>query len=75
MQTVRILKIFFAKIALHTQFVGEIIDVKADEAVLDDKGNASISKVKPILYAPTINCYYGIGNQIGAAFSIGKEIK
>jgi flavin reductase (DIM6/NTAB) family NADH-FMN oxidoreductase RutF len=26
------------EIGLHTQFIGEILDIKADEDVLDDKG-------------------------------------
>ena len=39
------------EIGLHTQFIGEIIDVKADEAVLAENGMPDIKKVNPILYA------------------------
>ena len=63
------------EIGLHTQFIGEILDVKADEAVLDEKGNPHIEKVKPLIFSPTGLTYYGIGECLGKAFSLGKEIK
>lgn len=63
------------EIGLHTQFIGEIMDVKADESVLDDKGMPDIEKVKPILYAPSQKAYYGVGEKLGEAFSAGKSIE
>lgn len=60
------------EIGLHTQFIGEILDVKADASVLDDSGIPDIAKIKPILYAPEIRTYHGVGEFIGKAFSIGK---
>jgi flavin reductase (DIM6/NTAB) family NADH-FMN oxidoreductase RutF len=62
------------EIGLHTQFIGEIKDVKADASVLDETGIPDITKIKPILYAPEIRCYHGIGEFIGKAFSIGKTL-
>jgi flavin reductase (DIM6/NTAB) family NADH-FMN oxidoreductase RutF len=62
------------EIGVHTQFIGEIMDVKADEAVLGEKGWPDIEKVKPIIYGPEIGTYHGIGKFLGKAFSIGKEI-
>jgi flavin reductase (DIM6/NTAB) family NADH-FMN oxidoreductase RutF len=62
------------EIGLHTQFIGEILDVKADESVLGENGTIDIEKVHPILYAPEIRAYYGIGECLGKAFSIGKQI-
>lgn len=59
----------------HTQFVGEIIDVKVDEGVLDEKGLPDIQKVSPLVYTPEVRNYYGIGTLIGEAYSIGKGIK
>ena len=61
------------EIGLHTQFIGEIIDIKADEAMLDEKGVPAIEKVKPVLFAPEMQAYYGVGNFLGKAFSIGKK--
>ena len=63
------------EIGLHTQFVGEILDVKADDSVCDGNGYAGIEKVKPILFDPGINTYHGVGRLLGRAFSIGKEIR
>ena len=63
------------ELGLHTQFIGEIKDVKADKSVLDEKGLPDIEKVKPFTYVPEIRTYYGIGKYLGKAFSIGKEIR
>ncbi len=62
------------ELGLHTQFVGQIVDVKADESVLDDKGRPAIEKVRPFVFAPSDRTYYGIGRLVGKAFSMGKEI-
>jgi flavin reductase (DIM6/NTAB) family NADH-FMN oxidoreductase RutF len=40
------------EIGLHTEFVGEIVDVKADESVLNKSGLPDIKKVKPIVFSP-----------------------
>ena len=61
------------EIGTHVQFIGEIVDIKADESVLDEKGNLDIEKVRPILFAPGNTAYYGVGELVGPAFSIGKE--
>jgi flavin reductase (DIM6/NTAB) family NADH-FMN oxidoreductase RutF len=63
------------EIGLHTQFIGEIIDVKADEAVLGEKGLPAIEKVRPIVFSPEVRRYYKIGDYLGEAFSIGKNIR
>lgn len=63
------------KIGLHTQFIGEILDIKADDSVVGEKG-PEIDKIKPFLWAPDYaRGYYGVGKYLGKAFSIGKEPK
>jgi flavin reductase (DIM6/NTAB) family NADH-FMN oxidoreductase RutF len=62
------------EIGIHTQFIGEIMDVKADESVIGNNGLPDMAKVKPILYAPEVKIYYGVGESLGQAHSIGKEI-
>lgn len=62
------------ELGLHTQFVGQILDVKADESVLDDQGRPAIGKVRPFVFAPSDHTYHGIGECLGKAFSIGKDI-
>ena len=61
------------EIGLHTQFVGEILDVKAEDSVLDENGMPEMKKVRPFVYAPETRGYYGIGNYIAKAFSAGKK--
>jgi len=58
----------------HTQFVGEILDVKADEAVLGEDGLPRIENVKPILFAPIARTYHSLGEFLGKAYSIGREV-
>ena len=59
---------------LHTQFVGEILDVKVDEEVLGKGGVPDLEKLLPICFAPEVHAYYGLGRQLGKAFSIGKRL-
>ncbi|UJS16242.1 MAG: flavin reductase family protein [Candidatus Jettenia sp.] len=62
------------EIGLHTQFIGEILDVKAEESVLGEDGLIDMEKLHPMLYAPDIRAYYGVGEYLGKAFSIGKQL-
>ena len=68
----KVLHVF--ELGLHTQFVGEIMDVKVDEAVLGREGHPEIEKVRPILFSPGDRMYHGVGGSLGHAFAIGKEI-
>lgn len=62
------------EIGLHTQFIGEIKDVKASETIF--RGDLpDIKKAHPIIYAPDRQEYYGIGKLLGNGFSMGKEIE
>ncbi len=62
------------EIGLHTQFIGEILDVKADESVLGDDGLPRVEKVRPIVFEPFNHTYHGIGRLLGEAFALGKDI-
>ena len=62
------------EIGLHTLFVGEIVDVKADEEVLGDRGLPDIEKVRPMIFGPEIRTYHGIGRYLGQAFAVGKDL-
>jgi flavin reductase (DIM6/NTAB) family NADH-FMN oxidoreductase RutF len=61
------------EIGLHTQFIGEIMDVKAEAEFLGDDGLPDIEKVRPIIFAPEGRSYHGVGKYLGKAFSIGKR--
>lgn len=59
-------------LGLHTLFVGEIRDVKADQEVLT--GNTpDLLKIKPLVYAQGSKKYHGIGPALGPAFQIGRK--
>jgi flavin reductase (DIM6/NTAB) family NADH-FMN oxidoreductase RutF len=62
------------ELGLHTQFVGQIVDVKADEEVLGDNGLPAMEKVRPLVFAPGTHTYYGVGEFLGQAFAIGKKL-
>ncbi len=62
------------ELGLHTQFVGEIMDVKADENVLNAKGAIDIEKVKPIIFTASSGTYHGVGKKLQDAFTT-REMK
>jgi flavin reductase (DIM6/NTAB) family NADH-FMN oxidoreductase RutF len=62
------------ELGLHTHFVGEVLDVKADESVLREDGEPDVEKVAPLVFSPEIRLYHGLGDCLGKAFSIGHEL-
>jgi len=60
------------EIGLHTYFVGEIKDVKAEESVLDQDMTLDAALVDPIIFSPEVRRYHGLGDFIGPAFSLGR---
>lgn len=63
------------EIGLHTQFIGEILDVKIDEDRLDENRRPDVEKIKPFFFVPETRLYYGTGRFLGKAFQAGREIK
>jgi flavin reductase (DIM6/NTAB) family NADH-FMN oxidoreductase RutF len=61
------------EIGLHTQFIGEVMDIVAEEDVLGESGAIDIERVRPLIFAPENRAYYGVGARLGEAFSIGRE--
>ncbi len=61
-------------IGLHTLFIGEVADVKADETCFTD-GKPDMKKIDPLIFSPEERNYYGTGDYAGQAFSIGKDLK
>ena len=55
--------------------IGNIVNVSADESVLDDKGNVDIGKAAIITYNSAQHDYRVLGEKVGNAFSDGKKIK
>jgi flavin reductase (DIM6/NTAB) family NADH-FMN oxidoreductase RutF len=60
------------ELGTHTLFVGEVLDIKADES-LEDDGALDIQKVDPLIFS-FWGDYYKIGERVGRAFSMGKGL-
>jgi len=63
-----------SEIGIHTHFIGEIMDVKAENSVLGENGLPDILKVRPILFGPGMQAYYSVGQYLGKAFAIGRKM-
>ena len=55
--------------------VGEIVNISADESVLDADGNISAEKLAPLCYDPVRHAYCTLGKAVGKAFSDGNALK
>jgi flavin reductase (DIM6/NTAB) family NADH-FMN oxidoreductase RutF len=62
-------------IGLHTQFIGEIKDIKADEDILTANGLPDITKVKPFVYDAAGPGYFALGEFLGKSYSVGRKEK
>jgi len=62
------------EIGLHTQFIGEIIDVKGDSDVFGEDGHLDIMKIKPLIYDTAHHGYHGVGPCLAKAHAIGKKL-
>ncbi|SHM06136.1 flavin reductase family protein [Fibrobacter sp. UWB7] len=54
--------------------LGEIVNVTADESVLDQDGKLSVEKLAPVCYDSAGHGYYVMERRVGNAFSDGKSI-
>jgi len=61
------------ELGLHTLFVGEVLDAKADEAVVAGDGKPDLAKLRPLVYAPVHREYHAWGDRLGKAFSVGMR--
>ena len=55
--------------------VGEIVNVSADESILDENGKVDAKLLDPIIYDSVTHAYWNFGEKVGQAFSDGKKIK
>lgn len=55
------------EIGSHTQFIGQVMDVKADEEVLGENGLPSAEKINPLIGSAGERAYYSIGKWLGQA--------
>ncbi|MBQ7278422.1 MAG: flavin reductase family protein [Clostridia bacterium] len=63
---------------LHTDhvdgIVGRIVNVKAEEAVLDEKGKVVPEKLNALVFDQFTNGYYTVGEKVGKAWNAGVPL-
>ena len=57
------------------RLVGEIVNVSADESVLDPDGKIDPDKLQPIIFDPVHSTYRKLGGKVGNAFHDGNRLK
>ena len=62
------------EIGLHTMFVGEIMDVKADPEVLGEDGSLDVQKLRPFFFDSDTRRYFKLGEpRAGHLMSEGTQ--
>lgn len=59
----------------HTQITGEIVNILADEDVLDENGKISLELLNPIVYDDVLYDYFEVGKKKSDAFKPGLKLK
>ena len=59
----------------ETRIVGEVVNMSADETILDQNGNIDIDKMEPIAFDSTSASYRVLGSIVGNAFKDGAQLK
>lgn len=57
------------------RLIGEIVNVCAEERILDNEGKIDLTKFSPITYDPVHHTYRKLGEVVGQAFSDGLRLK
>ena len=55
--------------------IGEIVNISAEESILDENGKVDAKKLDPIIYDSVSHAYWSFGEKVGSAFCDGKSIK
>ena len=62
-------------IGSHVQITGEVVNIQADEGILDEHGKYSLEKLKPIIYDEENWRYLAVGEKTADAFKCGLVFK
>lgn len=61
------------EVGSHTQITGEIVNIIANEDVIDEDGNVSMKLLNPIVYDMVLHDYFELGKKIDDAFECGLK--
>ena len=64
-----------AEVGSHTQITGEIVNVQADEDIVDENGKIIFEKVNPIVWDDITHSYYETGGKIADGFNVGLKFR
>lgn len=59
----------------HVRIVGEVVNLSADEEILDDNGIIDIGKMDALVYDSPAHAYRVVGERAGSAFLDGEALK
>lgn len=63
------------KVLEEDLYLAQIVNVNADESILDENGKVSLEKFIPISYDPSTHGYYKVSGRVGNAFKDGNKLK
>jgi flavin reductase (DIM6/NTAB) family NADH-FMN oxidoreductase RutF len=63
------------EIGSHTMFIGEIVDVKADENILTEEGTIDLEKFRGFFFQPGRGKFYQYGEFLGDVAALAEKIK
>ena len=59
----------------ETRVVGEVVNLSADEDILDENGTVDLGKMQPLVFDSASHAYRVVGEKVGAAFKDGLQLK
>lgn len=54
--------------------VGKIVNVKANEEILDENGKVDVTKLNAVMFDQFRNDYYAVGEKVGKAWNAGADL-
>ncbi len=63
------------KVLEEDLYLAQIVNVNADESILDENRKVSLEKFIPISYDPSTHGYYKVSGRVGNAFKDGNKLK
>ena len=62
-------------IGSHAQITGEVVNIQADESIIDERGKYDLAKLNPIIYDEEQFAYRTVGGKTADAFKAGLVYK
>ncbi len=59
----------------HVMFIGEIMDAKCDDSILDESGSPDYGSFGKFIYSTADSTYYAAERPVGGGYSLGSGLK